>query len=149
MLHVTVMLSAISPIVFEHRLALAVRLWVATGFRLVLGFAVAGTVYFAVLLAFVAAHKLNQPMGAVAYGIGFAVATLLAVIAGTLVSPVRLSKIIIQGVCALAILFPLGVCAYFGMTGTWKATYLLYLAGSIAGGYGVAYLTPGTRLHHT
>ena len=148
MLHITVMLSAISPIVFEHRLVLAVRLWVATGFRLVLGFAVAGTVYFAVLLAFVTAYKLNQPLGAIAYGIGFAVATLLAVIAGTLVSPVRLSRTIIRGVFALAILFPLDVCVYFGMTGTWKTINLLYIAGSVTGGYGVAQLTPGTRLRH-
>jgi hypothetical protein len=84
----------------------------------------------------------------VAYGIGFAVATLLAVIAGTLVSPARLSRIIIQGVCALAILFPLGVVVYFGMTGTWRSFYLLYLAGSMAGGYGIAGLTSGARLHH-
>jgi hypothetical protein len=148
MLHIAVMFSAISPIVFEHRLAQAIRLWVATGFRLLLGFAVAGLVYFAVLLAFVSTYKLTQPIEAVAYGIGFAVATLLAVIAGTLVSPARLSRIIIQGVCALAILFPLGVVVYFGMTGTWRTFYLLYLAGSMAGGYGIARLTPGARLHH-
>jgi hypothetical protein len=68
-------------------------------------------------------------------------ATLLAVITGTVVSPKQLSRIIIQGVCALAILFPLGVSVYFGMAGTWHAIYLLYLVGSIAGGYGVARLT--------
>jgi hypothetical protein len=106
---------------------------------------VAGLVYLAVLLAFVATYKLSQPMGAAFYGVGFAVATLLAVIAGTLVSPKRLSRVIIQGVCALAILFPLGVSIYFGMVGTWHAIYLLYLVGSVAGGYGVARLTSGAR----
>jgi hypothetical protein len=145
MLHIAVMFSAISPIVFEHRAAQAIRLWVTTGFRLAIGFAVATLVYFGVLLAFVTAYKLSQPIGAAAYGVGFAVATLLAVIAGTQVSPARLTRIIIQGVCALGILFPLGVTLYFGMMGAWKAIYLLYLAGAVAGGYGVARLTSGAR----
>jgi hypothetical protein len=112
--------------------------------RLLLGFAVAGLVYFAVLLAFVASCKPNQPMGGVVDGVRFAIATLLAVIAGTLVSPKWLSRIIIRGVCALSILFPLGVSVDFAIAGTWHAICLLYLLGSIGGGYAVARPASGT-----
>ena len=145
MLQIVIALSAASPIVLEHRLVLRFRFWARTIFRLALAFVVAALVYFAFLLALVEAYPLGQPLGILVYGASFALATLLSVVAGILVSPGRLSAIIVQGGCMLAILFPLGLYFYFGIAGAWRATYLIYLMGSIAGGYGVAWLTSRTQ----
>jgi hypothetical protein len=144
MLQIVIALSAASPIVLKHRLVITVRHWAATAFRLILGLTVAVTAYFAVIWTLVKSFPLGHPSAVPVYGAGFAAATLLAVIAGTLVSPTRLSRIIIQTVCVLAALFPGGLYFYFGAGGEWRAIYLLYLTGSVAGGSVVARLTTWT-----
>jgi general stress protein CsbA len=141
MLQIVVALNAVSPVVLKHRLVITFRHWAATILRLALGLAVAAMVYFAVIWGLVKAYPPGSLLGLLVYGAGFAAATLVAVIAGTLVSPARLSRIIIQSVCVLASLFPAGLYFYFGATGEWRAIYLLYLTGSVAGGYMVARLT--------
>jgi hypothetical protein len=141
MLQIVIALNAVSPAVLKHRLVITFRHWVATVFRLSLGLAIATLAYFAVIWVLVKAYPLGYPLGLLVYGAGFAAATLVAVIASTLVSPTRLSRIIIQSVCILASLFPAGLYFYFGATGEWRAIYLLYLTGSVVGGYIVARLT--------
>jgi hypothetical protein len=141
MLQIVIALSAASPIVLRHRLVLTFRYWTATVFRLALGLIAGATAYFAVIFVLIKTYPLSHPFALLAYGVGFAVATLLAVIAGTLVSPTRLSKVIIQAVCTLAALFPTGLYFYFGASGEWHGIYLLYLAGSVSGVYAVARLT--------
>jgi hypothetical protein len=81
----------------------------------------------------------------VVYGAGFVLATLLGVIAGTLVSPAGLVRVIVPGTCVLAVMFPIGVNVYFGLRANWRPVYLLYLLGSIWGGYVIAWLMSGPR----
>jgi hypothetical protein len=145
MLHIMIVFSAVSPLVLENRMVLALRSLTWTTFRLALTFTVAAIVYFATLLALVEIYSLDQPLGEAVYGIGFMIATFLALLGGTLVSPARLAKIIIPGICTLAVIFPIGLYLYYGLTGSWRAIYLLYLIGSIAGGYGVTRLTSRNR----
>jgi hypothetical protein len=145
MIHIVIALSAASPLVMDNRLVRAARFWINTALRLTLGFAIATLTYFSVLFVVVETYKIGQPIGAVIYGTAFAVATLLAAGAGAIVSPARLSRIVILGVCALALLFPLGLYIWFGVTGSWRTLYLLYLLGSTTGGYAIARLTAGTH----
>lgn len=144
MLQIGIALSAICPLVLGHRLVLAFTRRTGTVFRMALGLGVATLAYFATLFAIVATFRLSQPLGAAVYGAGFSVATLLAVIAGNLAVPARLSRIFIPGLCALTVMFPVGLNWYFGMIGAWRPVYLLYLAGGLCGGYAVARLV---RLH--
>jgi hypothetical protein len=141
MLQIVIALSAASPIVLGHRLVLVFRFWARTVFRLALGFSVAIFGYFAVLFVVVESYSLSQPLGPAVYGGGFVLATLLGVIAGTLVSPARLSRLVIPGTCALALVFPIGLNVYLGVVADWRPAYLLYLLGSICGGYAVTRLT--------
>jgi hypothetical protein len=120
----------------------ALRRSARTAFRLVPGVTVAALVYFGVLVAITEGYSLTQPLGAAVYGVGFVLATVLAVVAGALVSPARLSKIVITGTCALAVMFPICLNIYFGAMAAWQPIYLLYLLGSIWGGYAVAWLMP-------
>jgi hypothetical protein len=144
MLQIVIALSAASPIVLKHRLVVTFRHWAATAFRLVLGLTVAVTAYFAVIWTLVKSFPLGHSFALPVYGAGFAAATLLAVIAGTLVSPTRLLRVIVQTVCVLAVLFPAGLYFYFGAEGEWRAIYLLYLTGAVVGGSVVARLTTWT-----
>lgn len=145
MLQIVIALSAASPIVLQHRLVLRVRFWIGTVFWLALAFIVAALVYFALLMALVEIYPLGQPLSSLIYGASFALATLLSVIAGTVVSPKRLFRIIIPGGRMLAMMFPFSLYFYFGMAGAWRATYLIYLIGSVVGGYGVEWLTSQAR----
>jgi hypothetical protein len=140
MLQIGIALSAVFPLVLEHRLVRAFRLWAATVFRVALGFGVATLVYFAVLFAIVATFRLSQPLGVAVYGAGFSVATLLSVVAASLAVPTRLARIFIPGICVLTVMFPVGLNWYFGIIGVWRPAYLLYLAGGLCGGYAVALL---------
>jgi hypothetical protein len=105
-----------------------------------------------VLFALVRTYSLSQPMGPAVYGAGFVVATLLSVAAGSLTSPARLSRIIVPVTCALAVLFPVGLNVYCGVVAHWQPVFLLYLLGSIWGGYAIAWLASPVagiqRLHH-
>lgn len=142
MLHIMIARGAASPIVFEHQAARAFRYWTWTLFRLALGFVVATLVYFGVLFVCVHAYSLNQPLGAAFYGVGFVLATVLAVVAGRLVSPERLSRIIVPGICGLAVMFPIGLNIYFGLMQNWQPVYLLYPPGGVWGGYVVIWTAP-------
>jgi hypothetical protein len=145
MLQIVIALSAAGVIALESRVgrAFGSRAW--TAFRLMLGFAVAAVVYFGVLFVLVRTYSVGQPLGAVVYGAGFVLATLLGVIAGTLVSPAGLVRVIVPGTCVLAVMFPIGVNVYFGLRANWRPVYLLYLLGSIWGGYVIAWLMSGPR----
>jgi hypothetical protein len=103
--------------------------------------AVAALVYFAVLFALTEGYSPGEPWGTAVFGAGFVVATLLAVVAGAAVSPKRLWRMIVSGSCALAVLFPFCLNVYFGVITGWRPIYLLYLLGSIWGGYAVAWLS--------
>jgi hypothetical protein len=137
-----IMLGAASRIGPELRTERVLRLSAWTAFRLVPGVTVAALVYSAVLFVFAETYSLSQPLGAAVYGVGFVLATVLAVVAGALVSPAQLSKIVVPGTCALAVMFPIGLNIYFGAMAEWQPIYLLYLLGSIWGGYAVAWLMP-------
>jgi len=102
-----------------------------------------------VLFVFVQNYSLSRPLGSVVFGVGFMSATLLAVGAGFIVSPKRLFRIVVTGTCALAVLFPLGLNLYFGMTSSWQPVYLLYLLGGIWGGYVVMWVAPRGRFRAT
>jgi len=145
MLHILIVFSAVSPLVLENRLVLALRSLTWTIFRLALTFIVAAMIYFATLLALVEIYSLDQPLGEAVYGIGFMIATFLALVIGSLVSPARLHGIIIPSICALAVIFPISLYLYYGLAGSWRAIYLLYLIGSIVGGYGVTRLTSANQ----
>jgi uncharacterized membrane protein YfcA len=67
------------------------------------------------------------------YGIGLALAALLAVCAGTLVSPAKLSGLTLSGISAFAVLLPIELYLHWVSAGTWWGVGLWYLAGSIAG----------------
>jgi len=145
MLHLVVALSAASPIVLEHRAVVALRLWAGTVFRLLLGVIVATVAYFGVLDALVHSYGLTQPFGAIVYSAGFMLATLFAVVCGTLVSPARWSRVMIPSICGLGVMFPLGLNIYFGLMEDWRPVYLLYILGSVWGGYAIAWLAASAQ----
>lgn len=145
MLQIVIAFGAASPIVLEHRFVRALRYWIATLFRLTLAFAAATLAYFGVLLALTQTYSLHQPHSVMLYGFGFTLATLAGVIAGALISPARLSRIVIRGACALAASFPAGLYFHFGLAGDWSPLYLLYLIGSLAGTSAIVQLMSWSR----
>jgi hypothetical protein len=142
MLKIVIALCEVGGVLLESHVRRTFR---STAFRLVLGFAVAAVVYFGVLFVLVESYSSSRPLGAAVYGVGFVLATLLAVIAGTVVSPARLARVIVPGTCFLAVMFPIGVNVYFGFRADWRPIYLLYLLGSVWGGYVIAWLMCGSQ----
>jgi hypothetical protein len=147
MLQIVIAFGAASPIVLEHRFVRTLRYWVATLSRLTLAFAGATLAYFGVLLALTQTYSLHQPHSVMLYGFGFTLATLAGVIAGALISPARLSRIVIQGASTLAAAFPAGLYLHFGLAGDWSPLYLLYLIGSIVGSCAIGQLMSWSRAH--
>jgi hypothetical protein len=145
MLQIMTALCLASPLLMGHRLIVAFGFWAKTVCRLVLGFVIAALVYFGVILALVKTYPRSEPLSVIVYGFGFALAVRLAGNAGALISPTRLSRIIVPGIYALAPVFPLGLYFYFGSAGDWRGTYILYVVGSIGGGYGITRLMSWAR----
>jgi hypothetical protein len=145
MLPIAIALSAASPIVLEHRVVIVCRFWISAVVRLGLSLALATLVYFAVLFALIESYKITEPMSLPIYVIGFAVATLVSIMAAASVSPARLCRIVTPCTCGMAILFPVSLYVMFGLAGSWRGIYLFYLIGTIAGGYGFAGLNALVR----
>jgi hypothetical protein len=149
MLHIMIALGAASPLLLESRVVIAVRFWIRAVFHLALALTVAVLIYFALLLALVQTYPIDRPSSTIVYGCSFAITTIVAAAAGTLVSPAPFLRFVTPAICALAVMFPIGLYIYFGMTGAWRATYLLYITGSIAGACGVTRLSSWPRLYAT
>jgi hypothetical protein len=133
MLQIALALGSASPLVLEHRIVAAFRSWVRLTVRLALAFVVAATVYGTVLLAMIESYPSRWPLASVLYGIGLALASLLAVCAGTLVSPAKLSGFTLSGISAFAVLLPIELYMHWVAAGVWWGVGLWYLASSIAG----------------
>jgi hypothetical protein len=145
MLHIATMLGVASPFVLEHRLIIVLRSWTATVWRLVLAFGIAVALYGLMLLAITETYQPSGPMATVLYGFGLALAALLAICGGTLASPARLARITFLGTSGLAVLLPVGLYVQMAASGAWRAGYLWYLIGGVAGSVAAMKLLPWVR----
>ena len=109
MLHIATMLGFASPFVLEHRFTIVFRLWLKLALHLALVFGIAAMVYGLLLLMFTETYPPGRPMASVLYGVGLAVAGLVAICAGTLTAPEPLAKVTFMATSALVILLPLGL----------------------------------------
>ena len=91
MLYIATMLGFASPFVLEHRVTIVFRLWLKLALHLALVFGIAAMVYGLLLLMFTETYPPGRPMATLVYGVGLAVAGLVAICAGTLTAPERLA----------------------------------------------------------
>jgi vacuolar-type H+-ATPase subunit I/STV1 len=145
MLHIATILGVASPFVLEHRFTIVFRSWLKLALHLALVFGIAAMVYGLLLLAFTETYSPGRPMATVLYGVGLALAGLLAICAGTLTAPERLARVSFMGTSALAILLPLGLYVQMAAAGEMRAGYIWYLVGGIAGSLAAARLLPWLR----
>jgi hypothetical protein len=145
MLHIATMLGIASPFVLEHRIAIVFRTWLKLALHLALVFGIAGMIYGLLLMAMTETYPPGRPMATVLYGVGLALAGMLAICIGTLTAPERFTRFTFLGTSALAILLPLGL--YIGMAagGEMRAGYVWYLVGGVAGSVAAARLMPFLR----
>ncbi len=145
MLHIATMLGVVSPFVLEHRLINVLRSWAVTALHLALAFGVAAALYGLTLLAVTETYQPRGPMAAVLYGFGLALAGLLAICGGTLLSPARLAKVTFLGTSVLAVLLPVGLYVQMAVSGGWRPGYLWYLIGGVSGSVAAMKLLPRMR----
>jgi hypothetical protein len=133
MLHVISMLRLASPLVFQHRLILLCRSWLATAMRIALAFSVAGAVYGLTLIATIKSYPPNGPTAILVYGIGLGLAALLAICGGSMASPARLAQFTSMSTSSLAILLPAALYAHTAIIGQLRPGYLWYLMCGVVG----------------
>jgi vacuolar-type H+-ATPase subunit I/STV1 len=145
MLHIATMLGIASPFVLEHRFTIVFRSWLKLALHLALVFGIAAMVYGLLLMTFTETYPPGRPMATALYGVGLALAGLLAICAGTLTAPERLARLTFLGTSALAILLPLGLYVRMAAGGEMRAGYIWYLVGGIAGSVAATRLMPYLR----
>ena len=140
MLFLALAFTAASPLLFKHSLMLACLFCVKTVIHVCFAFAVTVGSYGLALLAMVETYSHGQPLAEALYGFGFALATLLAVCGGTMVAPRWLARIFLPVAGGFAAMFPIWLYLQSGLAGNWRAAFLWYLAGSVAGSIGAVRL---------
>jgi len=105
------MLGAASPFVLERRFVIVLRHWALTILHLALAFGIAVTLYGLILLAITETYRPGGHLAPVVYGFGLALAALVAISAGTLVSPSRFAKVTFFATSGLAVLLPAALYA--------------------------------------
>ena len=149
MLYIATMLGFASPFVLEHRVTIVFRLWLKLALHLALVFGIAAMVYGLLLLMFTETYPPGRPMATLVYGVGLAVAGLVAICAGTLTAPERLAKVTFMATTALVILLPLGLDVRTAAAGELHPGYIWYLVGGIAGSLAATRLMPWLRADPT
>jgi hypothetical protein len=130
----------VSPLVFEHRLVLALVFCVKTIAHVSFAVLVAVVSYGLTLLAVVTSYRYGQPSADILYSFGFGLATFLAVCTGSIVMPRWLSWHFVPAAVGFSAVFPISLFLRHGISGDWRGGFLWYLAGSLAGSLGAVRL---------
>lgn len=135
----------VSPLVFKHRLVLTCLFCVKT--LICVSFAVLVTVvsYGLTLLSVMMTYRYGQPLADALYAFAFALATFLAVCAGTIVMPRWLVWGFVPAAGGFAAMFPMCLFLRHGLSGDWRADFIVYLVSSLAGAAAATrVISPGT-----
>jgi len=139
------MLGIACPLMLEHRFTLAIWSWIRTTLHLALAFGIATMVYGLILGAITEAYPPNAPMATACYGIGLALAGLLAICSGALAAPDRGARFSFLAINGLAVLFPLGLDVHMAVAGELPAGCIWYLVGGFGGSIAATRLMPCLR----
>jgi hypothetical protein len=145
MLHIATLLGIASRLLLDQRLVVVFRSQARMALHLSLAFGIAAGMYGLILLAITETYPPSGSMAPMLYGIGLAVAALLAICGGTLAAPDRLATVTCRGASTLAFLLPLGLYVQMAVGGEPHAGSLWYLAGGVAGSIGAMRLMPWLR----
>jgi len=147
MLPIVFAFSATSPFIRQHRITIACGSCIRTLLQVVLATVVTAGIYGLALLAQVTLYAQGVPMADLWYCLAFALATLLAVCGGSLVSPPWFGRLFAPAAGAAAAFFPAYLYVHHGLTGEWRAIFLWYVAGSVAGSFAAAKLVSQVARH--
>jgi hypothetical protein len=142
MLPIAAVLQLIGPLVSRNRHLAFMRFQGQRALHLLLVLFVAAAAYVGTLLALITVYPPHQAGASLAYGIGFACASLMAQWAVACTAPVGLHRVAIASAATLGMVLPLVLLVSHTIAGDARtAGFVWYLLGSLLGG------TAGTGLY--